>query len=681
MDGAFFEWQDYKTLFESSDRFIVVGRRGTGKSALVYQLGKIWGSRKFPIIEVAPTEEQLIGLRPLARMFGDTVSRIRVGVKIAWKYALLMEIALSLSNDYKAKRSIEGDRLLMDRIVTWKSLGGDCITRLRGQLKMFSKAFESEEERIAELSAFLDITKVGASVMGALNTIERTFIILIDRLDEGYEPDAVGTGLIDGILYGTDEVRSSLLDKVKVAVFIRDNMLRAIEAEDRDFTRNLESQVLRLHWDPQELFYLVAKRVRFVFGVAKESDIKVWNSITSNELHGREGFKKCLRLTLYRPRDVIALLNAAFYQAQRQQRNTLIEADFEASAKQISSTRYSDLGKEYETVLPGVKTLTSAFSGCEAKLSWREAANIVSGAMGAAGLNLAEVQHFEILNSPDEAIKALYGIGFVGMFDRQHGSFVFSHDGKRPIKQFGESDILMIHPCYWSALNIQGFEIDQDGAEEIFDEYEITIESHSGEQRRRLLGQLISELNTIPDGSSGAQQFEEWCKRAVEICFARELTNVQLRPNANASQRRDIVATNQGGGVWKRVLQDYGTRQVIFEVKNFERIGVEEFRQAYGYLGKEYGRLAIIICRDPESGLRRGAELDAFREFYGKDALIIKFPASQFVTILSKLRNPEKFDAGELALERLLDSYVRLYASGQSDVRRSDSTSRRKKRR
>jgi len=38
-------------------------------------------------------------------------------------------------------------------------------------------------------------------------------------------------------------------------------------------------------------------------------------------------------------------------------------------------------------------------------------------------------------------------------------------------------------------------------------------------------------------------------------------------------------------------------------------------------------------------------------------------------------------DAGDLALERLLDPYVRLYASGQSDVRRSDSTPRRKKRR
>lgn len=31
LDSSFYESQNYKTLFESRDRFIVVGRRGTGK--------------------------------------------------------------------------------------------------------------------------------------------------------------------------------------------------------------------------------------------------------------------------------------------------------------------------------------------------------------------------------------------------------------------------------------------------------------------------------------------------------------------------------------------------------------------------------------------------------------------------------------------------------------------------
>jgi hypothetical protein len=42
-----------------------------------------------------------------------------------------------------------------------------------------------------------------------------------------------------------------------------------------------------------------------------------------------------------------------------------------------------------------------------------------------------------------------------------------------------------------------------------------------------------------------------------------------LKANGNASARRDIVATNEAiKGFWKRIRDDYGTRMVVFEVKN-----------------------------------------------------------------------------------------------------------------
>ena len=677
LDESFYEWQDYRTLFESVDRFIVVGRRGTGKSAITYRLSKVWSDRKTPVIKIAPAEEQMIGLRPLAKIFGETLSKIRAGIKIAWKYAILMEIGSELLLDYKLKRHIEANKDLAEKIAIWRKRGTSPVERVRSVLKDFKSKVEGEDERIAELPAFLAVERLTNEICGIVSQSGQEYVLLVDRLDEGYEPDTVGTSIIDGILYGTDEIRSSLVGHFRAIVFIRDNMLRAIEVEDKDFTRNLESQVLRLHWDPQELFYMVAMRIRYAFGIAKESDVKVWNAITANELHGREGFRRCLRLTLYRPRDVIALLNTAFYQAQRQGRETLIEADFDESAKSISLTRFNDLGKEYEAVFPGLRALVSSFSSGDAKLRLVEVQERISKVMESPALTLAESQHFQILGSPQEVLKGLYGIGFIGIFDRQIASFVYSHDGKRFEKSLTSDDILMIHPCYWPALNISGFELTQGEAEEIYDEYEIAIESQSGEQRKRILGQLMSELNSTPEGVAGAVQFEVWCKKAVEIAFSKRLSNIELRPNASATQRRDIVATNQGGGVWQRILNDYKTRQVIFEVKNYAKIGVDEFRQVFGYLGREYGELAFIICRDVELGLRRGAELDAFREFYSKGKLIIKFPAQQLVTILSKLRSPEKVDAGDLAVERLLDTYVRMYASGQTNVSNSKGTRKR----
>jgi hypothetical protein len=532
---SFLEWQDYRILFESSDRFIVVGRRGTGKSALTYKLQREWRERKIHTMVIAPMEEQVIGLRPAASLFGDSVLRIRAGVKLIWRYAMLLEIGLILSEHYKTKGDISTHEVLLAHLRSWAKKGPDPIERTRHLLREVLKGTENPEDRIADLAGVLQLNRVTEDVTTLLRKHDQQVVILIDRLDEGYEPDTIGVGIVDGIIYGTDELRSALGDNVKALVFLRDNIFRAIQAEDQDFSRNLEAQVLRLHWDPQELFYMVTKRIRAALAVDKESDIKVWNAITSDQLHGRENFKRCLQLTLYRPRDVIALMNTAYDHARRQQRDTLINADFDASAKLISETRFDDLGKEYESVFPGIKQITRAFAHGPARMTVAEALEVISKVAGDASLDAKVVQHLRILGSPEEVTKALYGVGFLGVLDAKRGNFIFSHDGKNPDKAFLPNNDVMIHPCYWPALAVRKEELDQAATEEIFDEYEIVISSQSTEVRTKRLGQLIAELATIPVGTEGASAFEDWCKRAIEIAFAKELTNIQLRPNKLAT--------------------------------------------------------------------------------------------------------------------------------------------------
>lgn len=668
LDRSFHESQNYRTLFESRDRFIVVGRRGTGKSALTYRLSKDWTARKFSTIVIAPTEEQVIGIRPVAELFGDSVTRIRTGIKLAWRYTLLLEVALVCQRHYKTAEEISKYDTLKIHLKKWNSINGGPFEKMRTTLRDRLHGITNPEDRIADLPSLLQLNRITEEVVKLSQSLKQSLVILIDRLDEGYEPDTVGVGIVDGIIYGTDELRNAFDENVQAIVFLRDNIFRAIQLEDRDFSRNLEGQVLRLHWDPEELFYMVCKRIRTAFSIERESDVKVWNAITSNELHGREGFRKCLLLTLYRPRDVIALLNAAIEQAQRQKRGILIETDFQESSKQISTIRFDDLGKEYATVFPGVTSLTTAFANGPAKFLFSHAISVIRHVLDNPSLQANVLQHLKILGTEEEVAKALYGVGFFGTFNRQSSTWVFSHDGRRPDKNISADDSLMIHPCYWNALNLQKDALEQGTAEQIFDEYEITISSQSVEQRATRLGQIISELATIPLGTDGADDFEEWCNRAIEIAFAKELTNIQLHPNQHAVQRRDIVATNQGTrGFWKRIRDDYETRQVIFEVKNFEEIGIEEYRQVNGYLTREYGKLGFIICRDKQSGLVKGRELEAFKEFYFQGKVIIKITATSLTGILSKLRSPAKIDAGDKVLDNQLDTHIRLYSTGQGE--------------
>lgn len=667
LDHSFYEWQDFKTLRESDDRFVVVGRRGTGKSALTYKLAQEWKERKRVTLVIAPTEQEVIGLRSVASLFGNTVSRIRAGVKLAWRYALLLELADRIDGNYKTRQPLQECKTTTAHLHAWRRFGDSPCERLRHCLREKMSGTTSEEDRIADISRVLNLNRITEEVHKVLTESGHQYAILVDRLDEGYEPDTLGLGIVDGIIYGLDEIRNNLQGNVHALVFLRDNIFRGIEDADNDFSRNIESQVLRLHWDPVELFHLMNKRIRAALHIDQENDVKTWNRYVHDELHGIDGFKRCLRLTLYRPRDLLALMNFAHLHAHKQDRQTLMQGDLDAAARQISSTRYDDLVKEYTSVFPGIQGFTQAFAGGPPVLSSEDACKRLESVRLAGSVPSEALQHERILGGPREIVRALYGVGFFGIVEEGTGRSIFSHDGKRPSQTYSDAGKLLIHPCYAIALNLERREPDSVSPEDIFDEYEISISSESKELREHKLGQMISELATIPLGADGASHFEEWCERAVEIAFARNLTNVQLHPNRVHTQRRDIVATNQGvAGVWKRLLKDYESRQIIFEVKNYEKIGVEEYRQVSGYLGREYGRCAFIICRDSLPELK-GKDLEAFREFYNlKSQVIVKLTSRRLSAILSKLRNPQKNDDVDRLMDKHIDQHIRVYATGQT---------------
>lgn len=168
--------------------------------------------------------------------------------------------------------------------------------------------------------------------------------------------------------------------------------------------------------------------------------------------------------------------------------------------------------------------------------------------------------------------------------------------------------------------------------------------------------------------------------KAIRICFAKGLRNVELKPNKLAKSRRDVVATNLGeGDAWRRIYDDYGTRQVTFEIKNYPGLEASDYQQVQSYLTGEYGRIAFVVTRDDTVDLYANKDVEWVREMYTNHrALIIKRTAKFFTNLLQKLRNPQKHDTVNNALHRLLDTYTRLYLGGQTTFQ--TGTRKRKRR-
>ena len=665
LDNAFVETPDYKTLIGTNDRPIVVGRRGSGKSALLYGLERYWGQvPRTHTVVWAPEEYQMIGLRPMIEQFGDKFSFLRAACRIVWRYALLVELACQASRTYRFPDS-KDTILLKDHIRRWQQDGP--YPRLRWFLHRQISKDDAPESRIANLPALLEVEQIEDALKNVTPTLKKKFVVLVDKLDEGFEPDTLGTALVDGLVIASIDINDRI-PCCRTTVFVRDNICRAVAEADPNYSRNIEGQLIRLHWDESLLFNLTCVRLRRVFRIDAENNTKVWNRCTGSELHGMAGFRKALRLTLYRPRDILALLNQAFYRAMRHGQKQIALSDLNSTAQEISKTRLDDLHKEYKAIVPGLDILTSAFNNRDPELTGSDASEIVTRSIATSPKDQIAEQHFEIVGSR-ELVRSLYSIGFVGVKDSTSGAFAFCHDGRPPTRNIDGQEKLLVHPCYWMALDIQRPLLADTEAEEIHDEYEIHVDSQTPEIRKTRISQHIGELSDIQIGQPDWGRFEEWCLKTIRILFVGQLSNIELNPNKQATQRRDIVGTvTDSTGVWGRICEDYGTRQVLFEIKNQKGIGPDEYRQMLSYLTREYGKCGFIITRDDTQELTKGSkELHWTRESYDRhEKLIVRLSQKFLVTRLSKARSPRKHDDAGVQLGKIIDTYVRLYVSGNT---------------
>lgn len=665
LDVAFLETPDYRTLIEPpQDKTIIVGRRGTGKSALVYRLKKHWRDQaKTIVVSWSPEEDQVAGLRALTKYFGADFRLLRAGARVIWKYALLMEMLSVLSRHHKAKKSDQFAQVKV-KVDAWSKCNYGVVERIKDALREVIDVSLDVESRVGNLARALQVRELENSLTEMLDDIGSRVYILVDKLDEGYEPDDIGVALIDGLAHASVDMNARY-ESAKTLIFLRDNMYRALSKRDPDFCRNIEGQTLRLHWDENDLFNLVASRLRVAFSLGQENSARVWDRCVASGLETKDGFRKCLRMTLYRPRDLLILLNDAFYGAGKQGRDRIVEADIVSTSRYISAHRLEDLKKEYEAIVPGVSLLVDAFKNASPELRVSDASTIVQSVLSSETYDPRIQQQFALYASPLDVMRSLYGIGFIGMRDSVAGNYVFCHDGRDPNRGFTDDTRLMIHPCYWMALNIERDGFTANEAEEIYDEYDIAVTSETSEQRNRRIGQLVSRLSEIPEGQEGWVDFEEWCFDAIRVAFAGALSNVEKKPNGAAKQKRDVVGTNHARPkAWKRIYEDYGVRTVLFEIKNYKGMGADEYRQVMSYLSGPYGQCGFLVCRDDEVELVKGKDLDWMRAMYvDKKVIVVKITAKWLASILHKIRSPQKHDAPDKALDSLLDIYCRRYLS------------------
>lgn len=363
LDRAFVETADFRALVETEDFHIVVGRRGTGKSALFHRVGRHFrNDPKVCLHCETPTEHAALVLQGVLDSLGCNYRTARALSRVLWRSYILLLLARRLSIHVKLR---DDD---MNLALTQALDAAQPLTAATSAYDHFRVALAQHSgiEAMALPGAIAtrnDIDTLENLVRESLARIKGTAVVLFDSLDEGWHPSEIPTALLGGLALAATDLAERKTSIYTVA-FVRDNMFRALAYFDPDFSARIEGSDLRLRWDEASLLHLVAERIRAALSIGSESDLKAWGRFAHRGLEGRAGFEKCLKHTLYRPRDVLVLLNRAHLISTKEGREGIIDADVSAAARMISTDRLEDLFKEYQEV-PRAATSCRCVPGTE----------------------------------------------------------------------------------------------------------------------------------------------------------------------------------------------------------------------------------------------------------------------------------------------------------------------------
>ncbi len=369
---AFIETADYQTLLHTTDFSYVVGRRGAGKSAIFQRLkdefSKDTGTA---LIVEEPEDYEMLELQAVMASLSSEYRILRAVARLLWTVDFLLNSVEAVARHYRFSKSpcafflkqyLKQHRL--EHSSSGTSLCAAVLKSVNGETKV-------PEEIPRVIATRYEINQAADALRETLEATGVRIVALYDRLDEAWLPDVGPSAILGGLAKTAADYRERRFPFYPV-LFIRDNMFRALAQFDDDFTRHIEGHSLRLQWDEESLFHLVTARLRVALHLESiESEVKIWNRFAYRELHDREGFAKCLRYTLFRPRDILVLLNEVYINALRDRRDAIIESDIEKSATSISQHRLDDLCKEYDGVLPGLRLFISNFRGQEAKQTFQ----------------------------------------------------------------------------------------------------------------------------------------------------------------------------------------------------------------------------------------------------------------------------------------------------------------------
>ena len=446
---------------------ILVGRRGTGKTAILYAIN----SERLKSIRNHVTILKPVGYEThgLIRVLDETKGRSERGylIESLWKYLIYSEIAANIARELREHPIYRQTTTDENAFLRYFDMYEDVLTRPFSQRMdtaleplMGIGLIDSANEQRLKISEHLHSNLIGEirRHLGLVLTGHQGLTLLIDGLDEPWVPgDHIGhlSELIAGLLgvaqsipvdFARSNSRVRSVD-AKMTVFLRSDIFSFIQ---HLIPEHDKLPIARVKWDdPAMLLRVLDERMLRDAPPGRRAQ-HVWSQLFPEEVAGVSSQEFLLRTVLPRPRDLIHFVKAAVSNAVNRGDMRISEHDFLLARDQYSDYAFKSILKEDDPSKGKLEETLYEFAGADRILEKSD----IENRMSIAGVATDDFEFY---------INLLCDINFLGVETRVGFEYPSDEERRKMLRNIanvissrnGHDEIFEINPAFYQVLQIE----------------------------------------------------------------------------------------------------------------------------------------------------------------------------------------------------------------------------------
>jgi len=350
------------------EKTIVLGNRGTGKSAIFKVLAERSRSAGASVLEMRPEDYSYEMLAQTLRSQGEG-SWVKHGAfAAAWKFLILVLVMKALTQSGPTLKRGGAARIYEYLRDNYQNSQGNVAAILISYLKriegikvgQFEAALKTRE--LARLYKLEELEPLLAPLSEILR--QRRALVFVDELDRGWDASENAQAFVAGLFQAAISL-NEFNPQLTVYVSLRQELYDSIPVLYED-TQKYRDIIETIHWDEPSLKSVIASRIRhslpeFVEG----TNDACWAAIFAEVLQyrGANSFNYMIDRTLYRPREIIQFCSDALEESRL---SKVVPIDYPVISRaelRYSEARTRDIAGEYRFQYPGLLSVFEVFRG------------------------------------------------------------------------------------------------------------------------------------------------------------------------------------------------------------------------------------------------------------------------------------------------------------------------------